>query len=326
MRPALKAGLRPVWRDRETVQIGIDPRRAVALTGMGDAAAVLGLLDGSRDRDQVVTAARAQGVPAPVTERILTLLAGGGVLDDFPAAALAALPQDQRRRLGAELATAALARGYSDAGAAVLARRDAARVQIYGPGRIAAALADILTTSGAGVVTTCDDVRLPDVPTATDADGAASAGSWRRDGRPVLPDLAILVGYQQPELAGWLMRAGVAHLAVTAEEAIGIVGPMVRPGQTSCLRCLHLTRSDLDPAWPLILAQLVGRTASLLACDASLAAAVAAQAAIQALAFLDRDALHAPAENGTLELALPDWQWHRRTWPPHPACGCIRPR
>jgi len=326
VRPALKAGLRPVWRDRETVQIGIDPRRAVALTGMGDAAAVLGLLDGSRDRDQVVTAARAQGVPAPVTERILTLLAAGGVLDDFPATALAALPQDQRRRLGAELATAALARGYSDAGAAVLARRDAARVQIYGPGRIAAALADVLTTSGVGLVTTCDDIRLPNAPTATDADGAASAGSWRRDGRPVLPDLAILVGYQQPELAGWLMRAGVSHLAVTAEEAIGIVGPMVRPGQTSCLRCLHLTRSDLDPAWPLILAQLVGRTASLLACDASLAAAVAAQAAIQALAFLDRDPLHAPAENGTLELALPDWQWRRRTWPPHPACGCIRPR
>ena len=141
----------------------------------------------------------------------------------------------------------------------------------------------------------------------------------------MLPDLAILVGYQQPELAGWLMRAGVAHLAVTAEEAIGIVGPMVRPGQTSCLRCLHLTRSDLDPAWPLILAQLVGRTASLPACDAALAAAVAAQAAVQALAFLDRDPLHAPAENGTLELALPDWQWRRRTWPPHPACHCIRP-
>jgi hypothetical protein len=85
VRPALKAGLRPVWRDRQTVQIGIDPRRAVALTGMGDAAAVIGLLDGSRDRDQVVSAAGALGVPAPVTERILTLLAAGGVLDDFPA-------------------------------------------------------------------------------------------------------------------------------------------------------------------------------------------------------------------------------------------------
>ena len=337
VRPALKAGLRPVWRDRETVQIGIDPRRAVALTGMGDAAAVIGLLDGSRDRDQVVAAARAQGVPAPVTERILTLLAAGGVLDDFPAAALAALTQDQRGRLGAELATAALARGYSDAGAALLARREAAQVQIHGPGRIAAALADILTTSGVGRVTTCDDVRLPDFATGATTRRhrhahprhgapAISHGSWRRGGRPVLPDLAILVGYQQPELAGWLMRAGVAHLAVTAEEAIGIVGPMVRPGQTSCLRCLHLTRSELDPAWPLILAQLVGRTASLPACDAALAAAVAAQAAVQALAFLDRDPIHAPAENGTLELALPGWQWHRRTWPPHPACACIRPR
>src|SRR5262249_49134357 len=34
MRPTLKPGLLPVWRNRDTVQIGIDPRRAVALTGM----------------------------------------------------------------------------------------------------------------------------------------------------------------------------------------------------------------------------------------------------------------------------------------------------
>ena len=61
----------------------------------------------------------------------------------------------------------------------MLARRDAARVQIYGPGRIAAALADILTTSGVGLVTTCDDVRLPDAATA-DRRGARRHGSWRR--------------------------------------------------------------------------------------------------------------------------------------------------
>jgi len=322
VRPALKAGLRPVWRDRETVQIGIDPRRAVALTGMGDAAAVIGLLDGSRDRDQVIVSAREGGVPAPVTERILNLLAAAGVLDDFPVAALAALSQDQRHRLRAELASAALARGYSDAGAAVLARRDAARVQIYGPGRIAAALTDILTTSGVGHVTTCDDVHLPD----READGSGPAAGWRQDGRPLLPDLAILIGYHQPELAGWLMRARVAHLALAAEEAIGIVGPLVRPGRTSCLHCLHLTRSDLDPAWPLILAQLMGSPASPAACDAALAASVAAQAAAQALSFLDRYPAPAPAENGTLELELPHWQWRRRTWPRHPACPCLRPR
>src|SRR5215469_10963542 len=34
MRPALKPGLLSVWRNRDTIQIGIDPRRAIALTGM----------------------------------------------------------------------------------------------------------------------------------------------------------------------------------------------------------------------------------------------------------------------------------------------------
>ena len=34
MRPAIKAGLLMVWRDPDTLQIGIDPRRAIALRGM----------------------------------------------------------------------------------------------------------------------------------------------------------------------------------------------------------------------------------------------------------------------------------------------------
>jgi bacteriocin biosynthesis cyclodehydratase domain-containing protein len=373
VRPALKAGLLPVWRDRDTVQIGIDPRRAVALTGMGQAALVLGLLDGSRDRNQVIVAAREQGIPDQVTDRIMTLLAAGGALDDFPAAAMRALSQDQRRRLGAELAAAALARGHSDAGAAALVRRDAAHIQIYGPGRLANTLADILTTSGAGQVAICDVVQAktaggpvpgprasratqPAVALATrpkaagaaqaaqaaQAAGAApaarSAGSAQPGAAQVapsgrrprvvqlpLPDLAILVGYQRLELPARLMRARVPHLAVTAEEAIGVVGPLVRPGQTACLRCLDLTRAGLDPAWPLILAQLVGRTTDPPACDAALAAAVAAQAAAQALAFIDRAAADGPAENGTLELVLPGWQWRRRTWPLHAACGCTGP-
>ena len=57
MRPAIKSGLLPVWRDRDTLQIGIDPRRATALSGMGQAAFLIDLLDGSRDRDQVIAVA-----------------------------------------------------------------------------------------------------------------------------------------------------------------------------------------------------------------------------------------------------------------------------
>ena len=113
-----------------------------------------------------------------------------------------------------------------------------------------------------------------------------------------------------------------SHLAASADEAIGVVGPLVIPGRTACLSCLDLTRADRDPAWPLILAQLDGRQADPPACDAPLAAAVAAQAAAQALAFIDRDALAGPVADGTLELVLPGWQWRRRTWPRHNRCSC----
>ena len=43
---------------------------------------------------------------------------------------------------------------------------------------------------------------------------------------------------------------------------------------------------------------------------------------LQALAFIDRPGAVPVTADGTLELVLPDWQWRRRTWRPHPACGC----
>jgi bacteriocin biosynthesis cyclodehydratase domain-containing protein len=327
VRPAIKSGLLPVWRDRETLQIGIDPRRAVALTGMGRAAWVISLLDGSRDRAQVIVAAEEHGIPAETTDRILTILAAGGALDDFPASTLRALPQGVRARLAAELAAVSIASRDGDGGARSLARRRAARLCIYGTGRIRPVIAGILAASGVGAVVGGDDGEPHDGVTAAPAaqrvatrNGSAQTGI--RQPVSVLPDLAILTGHQAPEVPVSLMQSRVPHLAVSASEAIGIVGPLVLPGRTACLRCLDFTRSDNDPAWPLILAQLAGRQPDPLACDAALAAAVAAQAAAQALAFIDRAPLASVTANGTLELVLPAWQWRRRTWLPHPACAC----
>jgi hypothetical protein len=347
VRPALKSGLLPVWRDRDTVQIGIDPRRAVALTGVGQAAWVIGLLDGSRDRAQVIDAAVGRGIPAQMVERILAILAAAGALDDFPASTLRALSQPVRAALAAELATVSLASRDGDGGARVLARRRAARVRIYGAdgsaahgsgthgsgtdgsgaSRIGTAIADILTTSGVGMFASAEPRatgRRADAQPAAAVRATGTAGRARLPGvtQAVQPDLAVLTGYQQPELAMSLVRDRVAHLAASAGEAIGTVGPLVVPGQTSCLRCLDFTRTDHDPAWPLILAQLGGREPQPAACDAALVAAVAAQAAAQALAFIDKAPLAGAAANGTLELVLPAWQWRRRTWLPHPACTC----
>src|SRR5580693_6080894 len=83
MRPALKTGLRPLWRDKGTLQVGVDPRRARALTGLGKAAAVVSLLDGSRDTADVVRTAGEYGIRPEVVHRVVGLLATAGVLDDF---------------------------------------------------------------------------------------------------------------------------------------------------------------------------------------------------------------------------------------------------
>src|SRR5207249_2867267 len=114
----------------------------------------------------------------------------------------------------------------------------------------------------------------------------------------------------------------IPHLAASASEAIGIVGPLVLPGRTACLRCLDHVRADSDPSWPLILAQLGTRRPDPPAADAALAAEVAAQAARQVLIAIDRTPVASAAVNGTLELVLPGWQWRRRSWRRHPGCLC----
>jgi hypothetical protein len=300
VRPALRSALQPLWRDRDTVQVGVDSRRAVALSGMRGAADVIRLLDGSRSRDQLVADASQGGVPPVVTERVLTMLAAGGAIIDFPAAALRSMPRELRQELAPVLAAASLAARDSDGGVRLLGRRTATAVQVRGRGALADLIADLLTRSGLAAAT-CD-------------------GEWQRDSRA--PDLVVLVGYPQPEDVAELQRRRQAHLAVCVSEAIGVVGPLVQPGRTACLRCLDLARVDRDPAWPLILAQLPAGRMDVTARDAVLAAAVAAQAAAQAVAFADRSELVAATTNGTLELALPGWQWRRRTWPPHAACTC----
>src|SRR5260370_14434215 len=73
MRPQLKEGLLPLWRDTDTVQIGIDPRRAAALTGLGTAASVLSLLHRSLDADQLARTTQAHGICPATTDHVLRL-------------------------------------------------------------------------------------------------------------------------------------------------------------------------------------------------------------------------------------------------------------
>ena len=372
MRPALKPGLLPVWRNRDTIQIGIDPRRAVALTGMRKAAGLLRLLDGSRDRMQVLDAARDLGMDPEMADRVLSLLAAGGALDDIPASTYDTLSAALRARLAPELATASLAHGDADGGARTLARRQAACVRVHGASRAGLWIAALLTSAGIGLVISSgpagaqpgqtnrpatlepppapEPPPLPEpasasepapapgpppapelpaglpgfgAPNASPLAGHSAGRSAAPCARPRRSSLVILADSHRRDLPATLSGDRIPHLAASASEAIGVVGPLVLPGRSACLRCLDLTRAERDPAWPLILAQLAGHAgADPAACDAVLATMVAAQATAQALAFIDRGPAAVAVISGTLELVLPDWQWRRRTWRPHRQCGC----
>ena len=137
------------------------------------------------------------------------------------------------------------------------------------------------------------------------------------------PELVILAGnVAEPDraLTDALFRSGQPHLVVRLEPDRAVVGPLVIPGRSPCVRCQDLNRCRLDDAWPHLLAQLCREAVTP---EPTLLAWAASTAVVQVRAWL---AGGAPEATGsTLELGLADFRLHSRTWPAHPRCGCLLP-
>ncbi|OBA80226.1 cyclodehydratase [Mycobacterium sp. 1164966.3] len=146
---------------------------------------------------------------------------------------------------------------------------------------------------------------------------------------PAEVDLVVLTDYliADPRMVRDLHSEGVPHLPVRVRDGTGLVGPLVIPGETSCLNCADLHRSDRDAAWPAIAAQLrdtvgVADRATLLA-TAALAlsqvnrviAAVRGQPGVP-------DPGPPSALNATLEFDLNAGSIVARRWTRHPLCSC----
>lgn len=338
-RPMLKAGLALVPRGPTTVQFGLDPDRAVLLTDVDPALlSGLGRLDGAHDPADLAAALRIHGGHL---EAVLDELAAAGLLDD---AAVAAegwrdLPLLTRDRLGPDLASLTLAHPGPHGGKRALSRRLRAAVEIRGGGRVGAAAAGLLGAAGVGHVRVIDegttgaadlgpaglapeDVGIPRGRAATRA-AARLTGRSRRRARS--PDLVLLADLSPlADAADDLMRAGTPHLIAAVRDTEGIVGPLVLPGRTSCLRCHDLVRADRDETWPHVAAYLRSPQradrAQVRPCDVVLATAVAAHAVLEVLTFLDEGT--AGTADATLHLPVAGGAMRRRSWPRHPACGC----
>jgi len=359
-RPTLLPALRRLWRDPHRLQPGTDPGRAVVLE-LGDpgCARILDLLDGTRTEANLLREAIRLGIPADDVASLLTTLSTAGLVIDAHALRPAELSDATRRRLDHEVAALAMrgpGRGCvrdnglgpsqgqvpsrTSTAAAAIRRRLAAQVLITGSSQLVVPIACTLAQSGVGHLD--PDVngvaRLADVLPGgllpTDAHrprGVAAAEAVRRvapevDLTPLRPGqatFAVLVGFAAPATLTALSYGTrrLAHLAVAVRDAIVVVGPLVRPGQTPCLNCLDLHRVDRDPAWQRVSAQLNTGPEIAEPVAATTALASAAYAAAEVLAHIDGGA---PTTLGaTVEISGPA-QSTRRRWTQHPRCGCRR--
>jgi bacteriocin biosynthesis cyclodehydratase domain-containing protein len=158
---------------------------------------------------------------------------------------------------------------------------------------------------------------------------APSGLAWD-DPRVEAAGAAVVVGsyaIEPARYARWLRR-DVPHLAVVFGDAGVTVGPLVEPGAGPCLRCLDLHRTDADPAWPVMAAQLFSLRRPG---ETELVVGAVASVAVAAVLRRLREAAEAgnPALAGggawTREVARFDpgsGGWTREERRPHPECGC----
>ncbi len=336
--PLLPPGTPLLRRAPDALQVGGVDGAGTVLIG-ADPAAVASLLrglDGRRTQRAVLADAADAGLDPASVGALLDGLRGTGALVDVDAADLLASDAGPAAtaRAAAELPAA------RDGGAPRWSARRAASVVVRGATRVGVPLAALLAASGVGRVGVADDgvVAAGDAvvggltaddegrPRSLAAADAVRRASPLADLRPLppgaAPDLVVLTrpwAASDPLLAG-LRDAGVAHLVATVRGQTGVVGPLVVPGVTSCLRCADLHRRDADPRWPVLAAQLTAGgdvpSGSTLTCWAT-----ALAAAQQALAYLDGSGSPA-ALSAVVELRPPDLAPRLRPGPPHPTCGC----
>jgi bacteriocin biosynthesis cyclodehydratase domain-containing protein len=357
-RPAVKRGLQRLWRDSRTLQLGVDPRHAVVLRDVTSAErALLSLLDGSRDVEEIARDAAEIGLSRDDVDQMLHTLADADALDDG-SVDLPAMSETQRQQLEPEVLTLQLLHPAPAAAARMMTRRQSAHIVVRGGSRVGATIAALLAASGVGAVTCTDDAPLRQADLspagvremrsgsrgdAVAAVVASMAGQWRRGeadetavprrGRSRKPpvvvaptpptSLAVIASVGGfPRVEHVVANRELPHLLVGVCETTATVGPLVLPGQTACLRCLQLHRGDRDGGWAMVAAQLAGRGHRVEPCDVSLATLAAALATTHVLSWIDQPTPSAASLNGVLEFGLRDGRLRRRTVVPHPGCGC----
>ncbi|MEJ2578576.1 MAG: hypothetical protein P8Z68_05695, partial [Kineosporiaceae bacterium] len=323
---------RQVWRGPTTLQIGLDARHGTVLDGLtpGDRVLLRDLGSGVDEQDALTApgrdTVRTREVLRLLTEaEVLIRTRAGRSAVARLGPARDRLPDDARiwsvvhpeagdgwellaarstRRVdvhgGGRLGTA-LAATLAAAGVGSVPVRDRTPVRSADVAPAGPLPAEVGAGRGAAArsaVQRLDPGTAPGHPLdrSLDLDWSLDHDRVRDPGRDRTrrPDLVVLIdrGVADASRADPLVAADIPHLSVVVAEASVIVGPLVVPGRSPCLRCLDLHRTDNDPQWPRLLGQLLaargsGRPGGAGPEETASAGLAEALAALQVLGHLD---------------------------------------
>ncbi len=240
----------------------------------------------------------------------LTAAALGDLLRTLQAGATAAQVQGMAAGVDAAAITDLL-RGLVDAGVVKAVpprpRTRSTSIRIHGRGPLSDLLAGALRCSGARI---------------THSNQRHAAVTSDSTDLVVLSDSLVV----DPRMLRDLHAARIPHLPVRVRDGCGLVGPLVLPGVTSCLRCADLHRSDRDAGWPAVAAQLRDTVGTA---DRATVLATAALALNQVDRVMDalrsgvevHRAPHPPSTlDTTLEFDVNTGSTVARRWSRHPRC------
>jgi hypothetical protein len=210
--------------------------------------------------------------------------------------------------------------------AAVLAASGVRRLWVQASGRVRMA-----ETMPGGLRIT-DERRPRGTAVAESVLACAPGADLRPFPNSLVPDLVVVagpVGAPSPSLPTPARRAR-ARLELGVRDGLVVVGPLTIPGLTACPTCVELARTDRDPDWPALAAQLgepgeSGERLGLPVDPCSIANTVAAVGLAGAQILEHLDGGRPAVRSASLELAASGAIIRRRQWDPHPACACTNP-
>ena len=294
-------------RSPSELQVGVEPSVVVPL---GYDPLLRALAAGTDRAGLDATAARA-GLPVDVVPLLLGHLGTASLLRPTPVTARRAVRVVGAGALAARTAHELLASGFTTVYLADLP--DHAR-----------------RTSGASRARVAAPAAQASDPDRLDLLRATLADAWPRarvrrsrhfvqpEGDAVALTVVVADGPEPDRLVTDLLRdAGAPHLLLRCAGDEAVVGPLVVPGATPCVRCADLARRDVDPRWPWLLDQLVRLRFEP---GPTLLAWAAVTATVQALAFVGGG--EAETVGQTLELGTAQHTMRLRAWAPHADCPC----